>query len=315
MRDDFDYNAYGEFERSGTTTILPYAFRGRRFDAETGFYLMGGGTYLDPQVGRTISRGHGALGSLYAWGANNLTVMAYAGLNCGLLNANNNVPPGRDPDEWEETLEDYGKREKGTYLEHGPTRERQKPKPKPKPKPKRTGRNWLVGETIGRFLDWIDPPTPPPPPPPPPPPACPDLCRPAGKKKNCQVIGQRITSVNYDPDTIDLAHDAAGTPDSPEAAAVGQIIDVPGIGNLYVETMNYGSGVFSGWSVWTKVKFQNCASEPCGSTTRLNWLEQQSGYIQCGLGIGANNANLGGLSNARRMLGRCAQEAIRKTCG
>jgi hypothetical protein len=67
-----DYDAYGNFTELGgeLATMLPYLFKGWRQDPETAFYCLGGGSYYQASLGRTICRSAGSLLNLYAFMGN-----------------------------------------------------------------------------------------------------------------------------------------------------------------------------------------------------------------------------------------------------
>jgi YD repeat-containing protein len=79
------YDAYGNVTelKAEQATVLPYAFRSWRFDPETGLYLLGEGVYYEPGLGRTTSRAGKTLENAYAWGGNNLLILAQAGPGAG----------------------------------------------------------------------------------------------------------------------------------------------------------------------------------------------------------------------------------------
>ena len=54
--DRFDYDAYGRFARTGTTTAMPFAFRSMLYDAEIGLYSISNGAYYNPALGSYLSR-------------------------------------------------------------------------------------------------------------------------------------------------------------------------------------------------------------------------------------------------------------------
>ena len=69
-----EYKAFGvpAFSDGATSSLVgnPYLFKGQRQDAMSGLYLYGTRRY-DPEVGRYVQTGAGALGNSYTYEANN----------------------------------------------------------------------------------------------------------------------------------------------------------------------------------------------------------------------------------------------------
>ncbi|MAB80122.1 MAG: hypothetical protein CMJ89_12290 [Planctomycetes bacterium] len=102
-----DYDAYGNFTElgGGLATVLPYAFRGWRSDPETGFYLLGGGVYYQPTLGRTLTRASASAASsryvfnLFGVAGALLQVDAGNTRGCGGI-PKGGVPDPSFPDSW-----------------------------------------------------------------------------------------------------------------------------------------------------------------------------------------------------------------------